>query len=108
MKPGAKQKIVSNMKQVLLEELRTVTQAVSKLNTDGSVNTNDLETWTERLNRINDLLQIVEDMCVLTQDERNLITQIFTYCESGQSVAEDFELCVKDPSFYKAWWSIRH
>lgn len=66
------------IKEILLEELEVVTDALAATGTFGYEG-EEREHWTGRLKRVNRALQSLSGICALTQQERNTLLLLIEF-----------------------------
>lgn len=69
------------IKEILLEELETVTDAI--------VMGDEPEHWAERLKRVNHALQSLSGICAFTQQERNTLLLLVEFHDGNFEPGED-------------------
>lgn len=81
------------IKEILLEELETVTDALAFNLTDNNQSTGqklaELDVWTERLRRVNHALQSLSGIVALTQQERNTLLLLVEFHDGSFTEDED-------------------
>lgn len=75
------------IKQILLEELETVTDAI--------VANDDPEHWAERLKRVNHALQSLQGIVALTQQERNTLLLLIEFHDGLGRVADEIPFNIR-------------
>lgn len=81
------------IKEILLEELEQVTDALHFNLTDNKMSPGqkmeELDVWTERLRRVNRALQSLSGIVPLTQQERNTLLLLIEFHDGNFSEDED-------------------
>ncbi|UFK26603.1 hypothetical protein [Roseobacter phage RDJL3] len=81
------------IKEILLEELEQVTDALHLNLTDNKMSPGqkmeELDHWTERLRRVNRALQSLSGIVPLTQQERNTLLLLIEFHDGNFSEDED-------------------
>lgn len=81
------------IKEILLEELETVTDALATTGTF-ALEGEEREAWTDRLKRVNRALQFLQGIVVLTQQERDTLLTLIEFHEgaSGPNTEAPFNV----------------
>ncbi len=77
------------LKEILMEELETVTDALAMYAKDPSQHQDDIEHWTERLRRVNRALQAMAGIVALTQQERNTLLLLIEFHDGAFEPGEE-------------------
>lgn len=81
------------IKEILMEELETVTAALHTYTTDNSLSygqmMEELDHWIERLRRVNCALQSLSGIVALTQQERNTLLLLVEFHDGSFTEDED-------------------
>lgn len=69
------------IKEILMEELETVTDALAMYTQDPVKDRDDIDHWTGRLRRVNHALQTLSGIIALTQQERNTLLLLMDFSD---------------------------
>lgn len=76
------------IKEILMEELETVTDALSATGTF-ALKGEERDHWTERLRRVNHALQTLSGIVALTQQERNTLLLLIEFHDGSFGPGEE-------------------
>lgn len=77
------------LKEILMEELETVTDALAMCTQSSVQNQDDIEHWTGRLRRVNHALQALSGIITLTQQERNTLLLLIEFHDGSFGPGEE-------------------